>query len=123
MLQLAVNNFVVCNRLPTDNRYDVVDADALQVVPVQSSVYLTSMAIISGAKSVPEIKVAFRKSIWPVLRTSWVSQPLALAIAQQFIPPELWVPWLNLVAFVVGVYITYITKKNTRAVVENEKKE
>lgn len=47
----------------------------------------------------------------PVMKVSWVTSPLCLAFAQQFLPQETWVPFFNFVAFVIGTYINAHTKK------------
>lgn len=57
------------------------------------------------------------------MKVSWVTSPLALAFAQQFLPQETWVPFFNLVAFVIGTYINTITKKRRIAVLRKKRAE
>ena len=47
----------------------------------------------------------------PVMKVSWITSPLALAFAQKFLPEQTWVPFFNIVAFVIGTYINAHTKK------------
>lgn len=49
------------------------------------------------------------------MKVSWISSPLCLAFAQKFLPDQLWVPFFNLVAFVIGTYINTMTKKKRLA--------
>jgi hypothetical protein len=46
---------------------------------------------------------------------SWITSPLALAFAQKFLPEQTWVPFFNIVAFVIGTYINTSTKKKRLA--------
>ncbi|MDI1487841.1 MAG: hypothetical protein OHK93_007114 [Ramalina farinacea] len=47
----------------------------------------------------------------PVMKVSWITSPLALAFAQRFLPEHTWVPFFNIVAFVIGTWINSQTKK------------
>lgn len=51
----------------------------------------------------------------PVMKVSWITSPLALAFAQKFLPEQTWVPFFNIVAFVIGTYINTHTKKKRLA--------
>ena len=51
----------------------------------------------------------------PVMKVSWVTSPLALAFAQKFLPEQTWVPFFNIIAFVIGTYINAHTKKKRLA--------
>ncbi|KAL9096990.1 MAG: hypothetical protein Q9165_000954 [Trypethelium subeluteriae] len=83
----------------------------LIVSPIQNTVYLTSMAIIAGARQFHQVRATVRAGFMPVMRVSWITSPLALAFAQQFLPEHTWVPFFNFVAFVIGTYINAHTKK------------
>jgi len=52
---------------------------------------------------------------------SWCTSPLALLFAQKFLPPHAWVPFFNLVAFVIGTYINAMTKKKRIAALNKKK--
>lgn len=45
------------------------------------------------------------------MKVSWVVSPLALAFAQKFLPEQTWVPFFNILAFVIGTWINSQTKK------------
>ncbi|KAH9064329.1 hypothetical protein EDB87DRAFT_1785842 [Lactarius vividus] len=88
-----------------------VVASNLIVAPIQTVSYLASLAVIGGAKSWSDIKKTVKGGFFPVIRVMWVSSPLSLVFAQKFIPPELWVPFFNLVSFVLGTYFNTKMKR------------
>ncbi|KAF8647900.1 hypothetical protein AX16_006432 [Volvariella volvacea WC 439] len=95
----------------TGARIAQIVANNLIVSPIQASAYLASMAIIGGAKSGSEVVATVRKGLFSVLRISWVVSPLSITIAQKFVPTELWVPYFNLIQFVLGTYFNTRVKQ------------
>ena len=87
----------------------------LVVAPIQNSVYLASMAVIAGARTWHQVRATIRAGFLPVMKVSWVTSPIALAFAQKFLPEQTWVPFFNIVAFVIGTYINTHTKKKRLA--------
>lgn len=87
----------------------------LQISPIQNTVYLASMAIIAGARTFHQIRATVRAGFLPVMKVSWITSPLCLAFAQKFLPEQTWVPFFNIVAFVIGTYINAHTKKKRLA--------
>ncbi|KAI9823634.1 MAG: hypothetical protein M1832_002415 [Thelocarpon impressellum] len=87
----------------------------LIVSPIQNTVYLASMAIIAGARTFHQVRATVRAGFLPVMRVSWITSPLALAFAQKFLPEQTWVPFFNVIAFVIGTYINAHTKKRRLA--------
>jgi Mpv17 / PMP22 family len=73
------------------------------------------MAIIAGARTFHQIRATVRAGFWPVMRVSWITSPICLAFAQAFLPQEMWVPFFNFIAFVIGTYINSHTKKKRLA--------
>lgn len=61
------------------------------------------------------IKKFVRMAIFGVLKIMWVTNPLSLAFAQQFLSPETWVPFFNLISFSLGTVINVKTKKQAIA--------
>jgi len=92
-------------------RLGQVLASNLFIAPIQAFVYLVSVSFINGLREPSDIMKTVKVKFSSVLRLSWVTSPLALIIAQNFIPPELWVPWFNLVTFSVGTYVNTRLKK------------
>ncbi|KAK3680148.1 hypothetical protein LTR78_000525 [Recurvomyces mirabilis] len=83
----------------------------LIVSPIQNAVYLTSMAVIAGARTFHQIRATVRAGFMPVMKVSWITSPIALAFAQAFLPQETWVPFFNFIGFVIGTYINTHTKR------------
>ncbi|KAI1004476.1 hypothetical protein K3495_g3740 [Podosphaera aphanis] len=90
-------------------------ASNLIIAPIQNSVYLVSMAIIAGAKTYHQVHATWKAGFMPVMKVSWVTSPLALAFAQQFLPEHAWVPFFNIVGFIIGTFVNSITKKKRLA--------
>ncbi|KAK5060138.1 hypothetical protein LTR84_010022 [Exophiala bonariae] len=87
----------------------------LVIAPIQNSVYLTSMAVIAGARTWHQVRATVKAGFWPVMKVSWITSPIALAFAQKFLPEQTWVPFFNIVAFTIGTYINTHTKKKRLA--------
>ena len=73
------------------------------------------MAVIAGARTFHQIRATVRAGFLPVMKVSWITSPLCLAFAQKFLPEQTWVPFFNIVAFVIGTYINAHTKKKRLA--------
>jgi len=93
----------------------------IQVVPIQVFVLVTVQAIVRGAKTWEEVKTAVKRAFFPVLRVASVSSPLSMLVAQNFLPPELWVPWFNIVAFTLGTTFNVIAKRKLLKAVGGKK--
>lgn len=63
------------------------------------------------------MKVAFPA----VVKFASVSSPIAMLVAQNFLPPELWVPWFNFTAFILGTTFNVIAKR--KALKKTQEKE
>jgi hypothetical protein len=87
----------------------------LQIAPIQNTVYLIAMALIAGARTYHQVRATVKVGFWKVMRVTWITSPLCLAFAQQFLPDSLWVPFFNLVSFIIGTYINTVTKKKRLA--------
>ncbi|KZT30692.1 hypothetical protein NEOLEDRAFT_1082962 [Neolentinus lepideus HHB14362 ss-1] len=98
-------------------------ASNLLVAPIQTSVYLASMAVINGAQSVDEVIKTVKSGFAAVMRVTWLTSPLTLVFAQQFLSPELWVPFFNAVGFVMGTYFNTRVKKIRMAVEKKKDKD
>lgn len=87
----------------------------LIIAPIQNSVYLVAMALIAGARTYHQVRATVKVGFWKVMKVSWITSPVCLAFAQKFLPDQLWVPFFNLVSFVIGTYINTVTKKKRLA--------
>ncbi|KAF2126447.1 hypothetical protein P153DRAFT_388487 [Dothidotthia symphoricarpi CBS 119687] len=90
-------------------------ASNLIISPIQNGVYLTSMALIAGARTFHQVRATVKAGFWPVMKVSWVVSPISLAFAQQFLPENTWVPFFNIIGFIIGTYINASTKKKRLA--------
>jgi hypothetical protein len=82
-----------------------------QVSPIQNVIYLACMAVIAGARTFHQVKATVKAGFFPVMKVSWIVSPISLAFAQKFLPEHTWVPFFNMVGFVIGTYINAHTKK------------
>jgi len=87
----------------------------LMIAPIQNSVYLVSMALIAGARTFHQVRATVKAGFWPVMKVSWIVSPISLAFAQQFLPETTWVPFFNIIGFIIGTYINAHTKKKRLA--------
>lgn len=111
ILQILVSNLVVSQ--PYFPKPTFIDTG--QVAPIQNTVYLASMAVIAGARTWHQVRATVRAGFMPVMKVSWITSPIALAFAQKFLPEQTWVPFFNIIAFVIGTYINTHTKKKRLA--------
>jgi len=74
------------------------------IAPITTVVYLASMAIIGGARTVNGVTKTVKAGFAPLMKVTCISSPLAQIFAQRFLPSELWVPFFNMVAFTLGTY-------------------
>jgi len=86
-------------------------AQSLLISPITTTSFLASMAVINGAKTVDEVIKTVKAGFFSVLRISWVVSPLSLAIAQKFIPLDLWVPFFSSVQFILGTFFNVRVKQ------------
>jgi len=87
----------------------------LVISPIQNTVYLSSMAVIAGARTFHQVRATVRAGFLPVMKVSWIVSPLSLAFAQKFLPEHTWVPFFNFIGFIIGTYINSLTKKKRLA--------
>ena len=92
---------------------------AMRAKPVSMVMFvlrlLFSMALIAGARTFHQVKATVKAGFWPVMKVSWIVSPISLAFAQQFLPETTWVPFFNIVGFIIGTYINAHTKKKRLA--------
>src|SRR5690606_5460739 len=58
----------------------------LLVSPLQNIVMLASLAYVNGARTFHQVKHDVKKGFLPVMKVTWVTSPVALIIAQKFLP-------------------------------------
>ena len=67
----------------------VILASNLFVSPILNVAYLSSLAIIGGARSVAQVQAFIKLAFGKLMRLSWISSPIAMAFAQRFVSPDL----------------------------------
>ncbi|PLW10616.1 hypothetical protein PCANC_03222 [Puccinia coronata f. sp. avenae] len=90
--------------------------------PIQNSAYLIAMGVIGGLKSQKDLYLFWKKTIGLLTKMSILVGMLSTIIANKFVSKELWVPFFNLVGFVLGTYGHYVNKKKRRGPVNDKKK-
>ncbi|KAM9911562.1 hypothetical protein OXX69_003382 [Metschnikowia pulcherrima] len=82
--------------------------------PLLSAVYVSWLSIINSyqysgkglrvdlGRLLSVVKAGLKNNFWLVYKTSAVTLLVALTLAQNFVPPELWVVFTNFAYFVVG---------------------
>jgi len=73
------------------------------------------MALIAGARTFHQVRATVKAGFMPVMKVSWIVSPISLAFAQQFLPEATWVPFFNIIGFIIGTYINAHTKKKRLA--------
>ncbi|KAF2873520.1 hypothetical protein BDV95DRAFT_489205 [Massariosphaeria phaeospora] len=87
----------------------------LIISPIQNTIYLISMAVIAGARTFHQVRATVKAGFMPVMKVSWIVSPISLAFAQKFLPEHTWVPFFNIIGFIIGTYINSHTKKKRLA--------
>lgn len=114
-LLVGILQRVFANRTSLRAKILQIIVSNLIISPIQNSVYLASMAVIAGARTWHQIRATVRAGFMPVMKVSWIASPITLAFAQKFLPEQTWVPFFNIVGFVIGTYINTHTKKKRLA--------
>lgn len=83
----------------------------LTVSVFANCVYLTCMAYINGARGVENIKTAVKAAFWPVMRVTWTTSPITIAVAQNYLPAVVWEPFFTFIRFILSTYFNTVAKK------------
>ncbi|KAM0345598.1 hypothetical protein ACHAPU_006251 [Fusarium lateritium] len=81
------------------------------IFPIQNTVYLASMAVIAGARTIEPIRAAVRGGLVPMTAANCALYPVLLGIAKAFVPPQFWAPFFSMVGFFLGTYFNTLAKK------------
>ncbi|KAH9469642.1 hypothetical protein MJO28_004498 [Puccinia striiformis f. sp. tritici] len=104
------------------SKIGMILASMLITGPIQNSAYLIAMGAIEGLKSQKEIFFFWKKTIGILTKMSIIVGTLSTILANKFLSKELWVPFFNLVGFVLGTYVNFLNKKKRRGP-SNDKKD
>ncbi|KAJ2006724.1 hypothetical protein GGI04_000128 [Coemansia thaxteri] len=101
-------------------------AQNLIISPILNSVFLAANAVIAGERSVENVIGTVRARLLSMMKVSWVVFPCVQLFAARALPPLVWVPFFNSIAFIFGTYFNTQGKiralQSTRAA-DDEKRE
>ncbi|KAK6198096.1 uncharacterized protein RJT21DRAFT_54401 [Scheffersomyces amazonensis] len=126
----VINKKIFVGKLTTAQQVAKFFTSLLTVTPLLAGVYGSWLSIINNYKfpeswkstSIPKelakifyiVKLGLKK-VYPVLlKSSLITSFFSLIIAQKYIPPELWVVFLNTVFFILGTYQNTKLKKQQK---------
>ncbi|KAK0534757.1 hypothetical protein OC834_000415 [Tilletia horrida] len=89
--------------------------------PINNAVYIASMAFINGARTKDQIVKTVKASFGKVMVTTWITSPLAIAYAQNYLQPELWEPFFVMLKFFMGTYFNTLAKKKQAELARQER--
>ncbi|KAJ2022491.1 hypothetical protein GGH13_006350 [Coemansia sp. S155-1] len=100
-----VLNKVFANRPKTKlNTLLTILAQNLIISPILNSVFLAANAVIAGERSIDNIVKVVRARLLGMMKVSWVVFPCVQLFAARALPPLVWVPFFNSIAFIFGTY-------------------
>ncbi|KAJ1856502.1 hypothetical protein GGH12_003285 [Coemansia sp. RSA 1822] len=98
-------NKVFAGRAKTKlNTVLAIVAQNVIISPILNSVFLAANAVIAGERSVSRVAQTVRSRLLGMMKVSWVVFPCVQLFAAKALPPLVWVPFFNLIAFTFGTY-------------------
>ncbi|CCH44447.1 putative membrane protein [Wickerhamomyces ciferrii] len=111
--------FILLNKLfknPLSKRDKILQilTMLITIVPFQSSLIVAFISIINMKPSIQsltidefkrcikQVKLSMQNSLFNVLKSSWITTPIVLTISQNYLHPNLWTLFSNLVFFFLG---------------------
>ncbi|KAJ2727145.1 hypothetical protein GGI07_000029 [Coemansia sp. Benny D115] len=79
-------------------------AQNIIISPILNSVFLAANAIIAGERSIENVVAIVKARLLGMMKVSWVVFPCVQLFAARALPPLVWVPFFNAVAFTFGTY-------------------
>ncbi|KAJ2159816.1 hypothetical protein GGF46_002756 [Coemansia sp. RSA 552] len=105
-------NRVFANRpRNTTNTILMLLAQNLLISPILNSVFLAANAVIAGERSLSALVQVVKSRLLGMMKVSWVVFPCVQLFAARVLPPLVWVPFFNAVAFTFGTYFNTQGKK------------
>lgn len=109
ILQFLVLQLVVSRSVSTSDLGDKT-LILVKVAPLQNAIFISSSALLYGAKTLVHVRAAVQASLPLILKITWVVSPLALAFANKFIPEHSWPIFFQALALVVGTCVSALMK-------------
>ncbi|KAJ2080716.1 hypothetical protein H4R24_002858 [Coemansia sp. RSA 988] len=79
-------------------------AQNLIISPILNSMFLAANAIIAGERNIRSVVQIVRTRLLGMMKVSWVVFPIVQLFAAKALPPLVWVPFFNAIAFTFGTY-------------------
>ncbi|KAG0148332.1 hypothetical protein CROQUDRAFT_75600 [Cronartium quercuum f. sp. fusiforme G11] len=93
------------------SKYGLLLGSLLFVSPIQNTIYVVSMAILNGARTVKEIKAAWKRGFPKITKLGLIVGPISGIFASRFLRPRSTFVFFNLLQFSLGLYFNQLTKK------------
>ncbi|KAG7881186.1 hypothetical protein KL938_003316 [Ogataea parapolymorpha] len=105
-----------------------ISALMISYISLISNINIANIKDLSSAKTelldvLWKTKVALQKSLVSVIRSSWVSSPIFMLVAQSFLKPNQWAVFFNFCYFVLGTYNNTIIKRRLKEQKSNAEKQ
>ncbi|KAJ2451487.1 hypothetical protein EV183_003565 [Coemansia sp. RSA 2336] len=79
-------------------------AQNLIISPILNSVFLAANSVIAGERKIEAVARVVKSRLLGMMKVSWIVFPCVQLFAAKALPPLVWVPFFNLVAFTFGTY-------------------
>lgn len=94
----------------------LVNSQKLSLEKVYANYRATGLASLkkSFAAASEQVSAALHNNLIKVVKSSLVTSPVAMAVAQNYVPPQLWVVFFNFIYFVLGTYQNTMVKRTLK---------
>ncbi|KAI9504094.1 hypothetical protein GGI25_001356 [Coemansia spiralis] len=86
------------------NTFLAILAQNIIISPILNTVFLAANAVIAGERSIESVVAIVKARLLGMMKVSWVVFPCVQLFAAKALPPLVWVPFFNAVAFTFGTY-------------------
>ncbi|KAJ4136496.1 hypothetical protein NW768_004110 [Fusarium equiseti] len=91
--------------------------------PIQNTVYLSSMAIIAGARTKEQVQGAVKAGLIPMTKAMCAMHPVLITFAKLVVPMEYWPVFFSLIGFSLSTFFNTLAKMRRAAAENAEKKD
>ncbi|KAH3670439.1 hypothetical protein OGAPHI_000954 [Ogataea philodendri] len=97
----------------------IISALMVSYISLIANLKLAKVKDLESAKSqlseaLQKVKLALQKSLFSVIRSSWISSPIFILVAQRFLKPNQWAVFFNFCYFVLGTYNNTLIKRKQK---------
>lgn len=93
------------------SKYGLLLGSILFVSPIQNTIYIFSMAILNGARSVKEIKAAWKRGFPKLTQLNLIVAPISGIFAARFLRPRGTFAFFTVLQFSLALYFNQLSKK------------